>query len=1145
MRDILKEKGSRFAGGAPRRKIALEPLQAHPPGAGVSRWPPREGAMPGSPTREREFRIRLFGGPLLELKGRKVPVSPSHGLFLAILAYHGRRGIPRDRILSFLWPAGPEGALRRRLSQLQYSLHQRVRTPDLVINEGDRFFLDVDRVEPDLEEFHTALQERRLEEALNLLFLEFLGAVNPVPTPELDSWIGERIRQFRADIRTAAARLMGEAEQRGDWDQATRTGRVLLALDPLDEGGLRKLLRSLGLTGQVAEARAVFQEFTERASALEDPWAPEAETMAVVSRLDTLARERGPTFMVGRYGLADTPPLVGREDELTTLGRLLRDPVEASVMTIGIVGEPGVGKTRLAWEALRTLPFDGVRVLSARCSDFERRIPLSPFTSALKPAWVAEEARRLEDPWRAVLLRLFPEWHIGPGPAPEVPEIEPSQAPRRISEAFRQLFSALARIDPVVLFIDDFHWADKTFLSVLDYIRTRGVEGDFRVLVARAPNASSLPNGVRRSGYFEAAHEGPCLRLESLSVEHVEHLLSLSDQEVGTSLEALDLWALSSGSPHHLSAALAALRVARAKGSSKEPLLKHLQPVIADRLADLSNNEFTLASLMALAQAPIRIVELAELAKSDSTSTAQALDRLASFGWLKVRTDGVEMLSPLLRQAIQSAIPRATAVMLHREIAKALMDREEHAGVWTIAHHLLEGQELERAKELVLSTAVMASASGCFHEIEELLHRILQVTTGPRGKYELSTRLGRLQFQRGDFHAARASLGVAWQLGLRISANDPPGRDLEAQVLAADLYTGRLSPAEGWKRALAIEADARLTGESVILHHLYTHVLRSAQLREDADTARAVLSRTARLLDVPNHSLAIQASLNLLLSASVFYDGPSAALPHVSEALRLGTALESTPLTLQAHHWHLIILYHLGQLSLPTGIEGRQQAFSAAASSGDLLQRSRMELNNAVWYLDSLELEAADVSLSKVGGLIGDEPLPHVRGSWLVNLGELRLHEARWDMATDCFDAAKKIFHTVRSETGELLSTAGLGLAALGRRRLKEAEAYHEQLQSQPVWWTCDPTLVHSFLLKFALKKGSSHNTQAELESAIDQVRGRSKPWYLRLCLLSEEMRMQRGLGRNTRRVEDCREEAEQLNLVNLARRFRILARTK
>jgi DNA-binding SARP family transcriptional activator/tetratricopeptide (TPR) repeat protein len=1098
--------------------------------------------MPGSLPRERGFRVRLFGGPRLELKGRELPLSPSHGLFLAILAYHGRRGIRRDRLLSFLWPAGPEGTLRRRLSQLQYSLHRRVRTPDLVVSDGDRFFLDVDRVEPDLEQFHTALQERRLEEALELLFLGFLGEVNPIPTPELDSWIRERLRQFRADVRTAAARLWGEAEQRGDWEQATRTGRVLLALDPLDEAGLRRLLRSLGLTGQVAEARAVFREFTERASVAEEPWAPEEETMALVNRLDTLARERGPTFMVGRYGLSDTPPLVGREDELATLGRLLRDPSEASILSIGLVGEPGVGKTRLAWEALRTLPFDGVRVLSARCSEFERRIPLSPFISALKPAWVAEEARHLDDPWRAVLLSLFPEWHPGPDPAPEVPEIEPSEVPRRICEAFRQLFLALAQTDPLVLFIDDFHWADETSLSVLDYIRSRGVEGDFRVLVARSPTTSSLPSGVNHSRYFHATHDGPCLRLANLSVEHVEHLLRLSTQEVGTSLKALDLWALSSGNPHHLSAAFAAMRVARAKGCAKEPLLTHLRPLIADRLAVLSQCEFTLASLLAFAETPIRIVELAEVADTTPSSAAKALDRLASFGWIVVSTDGVHMISPLLREAIRTAVPQATAVMLHRRIANVLLTREDHLGVWTIAHHLLEGQEPERAKEAVLSAADVDTTWACFQEIEDFLQRLLRVSTGTRGKQELSARLGQLQFQRGDFNAARLSLGRAWQLGLRTSPDEPSTRDVEIKLLASDLYTGRVSPSDGWKRARAIEDIARQADQSAVFPDLYKHVLRSAQLREDADTARAVLSRAGHLLGRGNQALAIQASLNLILSASVFYDGPSAALPHVTEALRLGTALESTTLALEAHLWHLIVLYHLGCLNLPQGIEGRQQAFSAATSSGNLLQRSRMELNNAVWYLDSLELEAAEVSLSKVEVLIGNDPLPHLRASWLVNLGELRLQERRWDLATDCFDAANRIFRTVRSETGELLSTAGLGLAALGRRKLKEAEAYHEQLPTRPRWWTCDPTLVQSFLIKLASRKGTPQAAQAELEGAIAQVKGRSLPWYLRLCLLSEEVKVKEGFGTNSSRVHYCREKAAQLNLGHLARRFRGLS---
>jgi DNA-binding SARP family transcriptional activator/tetratricopeptide (TPR) repeat protein len=1138
MRGLTSTIRPRFAGRLPGGKIPLGPGPNGTRGAPSSRWPPRDGAMPGSQPSQRDFRIDLFGGPSLRRKGRPIHLSPFHGLFLSILAYHGRRGIRRERLISFLWSAGSEAVLRRRLSQIIYSLHLRLATSELIISDGDRFYLDVDRVEPDLERFHTALQERNVEAALQMLSLGFLSEVNPIPTPDLEAWMRGRVRQFRADIRTAAARLWGESEQRGDWERATGVGRVLLKLDPDDEATLRKLIRALGLTAQVAEARAALNEFTERARSDDGGWKPEEETDALVARLDTLARERGPTFLVGRYGLPTQPPLVGREQELATLGRLLRDPPDGNVLSIGLVGEPGVGKTRLAWEALRTLPFDGARVLAARCSEFERRIPLSPFTSALKPGWVGEEARNLEDPWRAVLLGLFPEWHRGPDAPPAVPQIEPREVPRRLCEAFRQLFIGLSRTDPLVLFIDDFHWADETSLSVLDYIRNRGVGGDFRVLVAESVGSPSERSGGLGRGLRWSRGDGPCLRLRSLSVEDVDTLLSLLPAESQGYLDAVDLWALSSGNPSLLAEALAALEVTRARGRSNEPILAHLRPLVDSRLADLSTVERRAFQVLVLAEVPVRVSDLANVLTSPLPDAAAALDRLVSLGWVAIGPDGAQTTSTVLRRAVLETVPTATVVLLHAAIAEALMARADRTEPWAIAHHLIEAQSPESAKKFALSAADEAAEWGYFGEIEELLRRLLRVMFEPNAKQEISTRLGELQFARGDFGAALESLSSAWQLRLRTAPDHPGTQEMEVKILASDLYTGRVSPADGWSRARVLEERVRSTRQMALLPQLYAHVLRSAQHEGDVGTARSVFSRARDLLRSPGTDEGLEMSLNLLLGATVFYENAESALTYVKRAIALGNDGSRCVRTLEAHQWHMIVLHHLGQLNLPEGIEGRRTALRAAAFSGDILRRSQIELNSAVWFVDTFQPEAAEISLSKVEALIGADSLPQVRVSWLVNLGELRLQQRRWEAAAECFRDALTICRFHRSATAELLSRAGLGLCALGERNLSAAESAFERLPRRPTWWTCDPTLVQTFRVQFALRAGDLDQVVSEAEDIIEQVKDRSLMWHLRLCLLVEEVRAASNRPVDQSRLAVCREQAAELNLPELSRRF-------
>jgi DNA-binding SARP family transcriptional activator/tetratricopeptide (TPR) repeat protein len=1138
MRRFVDEVRPRFAGGGWRGKILPGSEWAWPQGASVSRWPPRDMSMDGKTRLSRDLRIRLFGGPVLEHMGRPVDLSPFHGVLLSILAYHGRRGIRRDRLLSFLWPAGPEGALRHRLSQVVYSMHQRIGVPELVIMAGDRFFLDVDRVAPDLETFHTALQERRIDEALSLLDQEFLADVNPVPTPDLEVWIGERVRQFRADIRTAGARLWGESEQRGDWERASRTAELLLRLDPTDEELLRKVIRAHGLTGHVAEARATYREFFERMEALGADWVPAAETTGLLSRLDTLARERGPTFLLGRYGLPAQPPLVGREEELATLGQLLRDPTDGQVAGIGVVGEPGVGKTRLSWEALRSLPFDGVRVLAARCSEFERRIPLAPFTSALKPAWVGEAARDLEDPWRAVLLSIFPEWHREPGPPPVVPEIETSEVPRRLCEAFRRLFIALVRTDPVVLFIDDFHWADETSLAVLDYIRHRGVDGDLKVLVT----VEDLPYGDHslpgQRSTLGTPSGSPVLRLHNLSVKHIEDLMLAYPIGLDQAIEPIDIWAMTSGNPHHLGEVLAACSVARAKGGAGAPVQEQLSPLVGARLEALPESAQLIVMTLALSEIPIGIRHLALLSNCSTVEAACGLDRLVRMAWVAVGPEGAELVSPLLGHLLRDLFPKARATLIHKALAELLLAEASPSYAWLAIQHLLYAQEILQAKDVALSYSGQAVRAGYVREVEGTLESLLRVVPDHQSKQELAGHLARIRFARGDFPAARESFETAWKLLIRQRPGSPDAAGLELMATVSDLYAGRVEPLAAFKKVRAVEQNiAGLLSIRVVIDAL-THIARVAQIREDAQTGETILAQARELLKSTDLSQSEALSLHLLLCVSIFYRHYDDALDHVHQAFALARDIQCEVSLLRAHHWHLIVLHHLGRLNMPDGLAARREAFRAAATSGHLLESTRLELNNSVWFLDCLEPEAAAVSLTKVGELLGSDPLPHLRASWLVNLGELQALEAGWAVADGQFRQALALSRTVRSHTGELLSASGLGLSLLARKQFEEAEVMYQELDSLPSWWTCDPTLVHRFLLRRGLARGQIREAVLDTEQVVEGVALRSVMWTLRLSLVLEEAKRDAGLPQDRLRLSRCEEQAQDLALTELRRRF-------
>ncbi len=149
-----------------------------------------------------------------------------------------------------------------------------------------------------------------------------------------------------------------------------------------------------------------------------------------------------------------SPTFVGRADELAALeAALVRPPA-----FLFVAGESGVGKSRLLSELGARAAADGARVLVGRCLELGDTVfPYAPLIDALRP--VAREAD-LQDATRAVLADLMPE--VGGPSAP---------ADRgRLLEALLELLSQLAADAPLLLVIEDLHWADPSTRDFLTYL---------------------------------------------------------------------------------------------------------------------------------------------------------------------------------------------------------------------------------------------------------------------------------------------------------------------------------------------------------------------------------------------------------------------------------------------------------------------------------------------------------------------------------------------------------------------------------------------------------------------------------------------------------------------------------------------------
>jgi DNA-binding CsgD family transcriptional regulator len=187
------------------------------------------------------------------------------------------------------------------------------------------------------------------------------------------------------------------------------------------------------------------------------------------------------------------PDLIGRDADLETLAGWLTDITRGVARNVLISGAAGVGKSALLRALAARSRAAGGRFLSGECVEVEGLRPFGPFVQILRSVdreFSTGTLQRLLRDTAPELARLLPE--LGSG-ATRAPALDAGER-YRIHESFASLFRALAARSPIVVAVEDLHWADEATLELLPYI-ARGLRGERVMLTAtyRRDEAERLP----------------------------------------------------------------------------------------------------------------------------------------------------------------------------------------------------------------------------------------------------------------------------------------------------------------------------------------------------------------------------------------------------------------------------------------------------------------------------------------------------------------------------------------------------------------------------------------------------------------------------------------------------------------------------
>jgi DNA-binding CsgD family transcriptional regulator len=548
--------------------------------------------------------------------------------------------------------------------------------------------------------------------------------------------------------------------------------------------------------------------------------------------------------------------LVGRARELAELDAALERLAAGESWFVQIVGEPGIGKSRLLGEMCRRGEDRGYLVLDGRAAEFERDIPfglvvdaLNDYLGALEPATL----RALDEDLVAELGTIFPSLprQVGGavGRADPATSRDEGAERYRLHYAVRGVLERLTKRQPMLLALDDVHWADAASIELLTHLLRR----------FRGPLLTALayrPAPTRMLAALEAAARtwaGSRLELQPLTADEARSLMS---EQVDETTRAR-LYRESGGNPFYIEqlARAGLVHSSRASGfaerSPREAVPRAVIAAIYDELFSVSEQARVTLEAAAVAGESFEPELVAAIADYDLGEVLGSVDELLSFDFIRA-TDAPRRFRfrhPIVRGAVYGGMPPGWRIGAHARAAEALGVAQAPASVR--AHHVessaTSGDEeaiellvragreaAPRAPEtagrwLLAATRLLPGGEGDERRLSLLAQAATALTFA--GAYEES--LAVLE-QAGDLLpedriAERARLVARIAFAKRMSGRPLESRPLIEQTLA------QLEPQSACALALTLELalDHYWRGESPAMHEVAGGVLARARDRPD------------------------------------------------------------------------------------------------------------------------------------------------------------------------------------------------------------------------------------------------------------------------------------------------------------------------
>ncbi len=1040
-----------------------------------------------TPSSSLALEIFLFGTPKLKNNGGtlKLPTSTDAQHLLIYLLLNRKKSHSRTLLLGIFWPESSETRARKALSQAIWYIRRDF--PELL--ETNHKSISVSSSLPiwvDIEEFKSLITDKNkisqnLEKAIQLYRGNLLEGL-------YEEWLLLEREHLRELYLQTLEQVIQKKKSEAKYQEALDLSLKLAESDSLRENAHREIMRLYFL---LERPKAALKQYKVCEKILKEELGlePEIETTALA---EEIARKNNQQLAPHLPKSAPKPKtispdreypislaLIGREDDRATLLGHVDNLFKGYGGMILLEGSAGIGKTRLLQEIARDAEWRGAQVLWGQTQDTEtssaHALLLNALNEGLSSLRVSQFSELTEKLWLQVLKPLLP--NLGkyrPDLSPP-PLLEPEQERARLAEAMTTFVANWGDITPLLLLLEDLHWADEDTLRFLPALADRLRKHAVLVIgTYRGAEVRSVPvkweqfQNLDRSALLEKK------TLSGLNAASTSELIQRS-LDLPQSAPAFEkrIHQETDGNPLFI---LEVLRTLQDEGLLTQteagkwqtpwddstadyaelPLPRMVEELIARRLKRLLDTSRQVLNIAAILGADVDFSLLSALCELSTKDLLNATRDLTTRQLLTEMADGYRFSHDKTHQVTRNKMDEKLRIALHRRVILTI-EKQRPDRIAALAHHATEGQLWAEA---IAYHQVAAQESESAHAyITSLSH------------YEQALNLVKLADISSSVHF---DLLAGYEKTLSLLGK----REEQADVLEQMQMIAKKDTEKLYEVALG---KAKYLGQR-------------NQYAASQVAAKEALGFGVKLNDIEKRSAALAA----LGTVFVWQGQTEDSLSPLQDAIAL--AVENGNQKKEAQYRRSLGSALLGIRDYEKAEKELAVALNLAKEQTDLLEQAEvynllgiMQMERGESVLGKASYEQALDYCYEIGYLYGE-------GRALTNLGNLYYFQGEFDKTLAFYDQAIIVFAKLGEKRGEVqvrLNRASISLNVLGNSSQVRKDALFALGYAEEVNDPISKGQALTVLAESERQNGEREAARAHLQEGILVMEAAGDQWLL------------------------------------------------